>query len=102
MEYWHSYHKTRDTESIADVFDGALYQELCGQEVTANGKTYPHQYFLDPRDIALRLSLDGFAPFKHQTNSAWPIILFNYNLLPTFTLTLTTSSATVSSLAPNR
>ena len=30
----------------------------------------------------LRLSLDGFAPFKCRSNSAWPVILFNYNLPP--------------------
>jgi hypothetical protein len=50
--------------------------------VTANGKTYPHRYFSDHRDIALGLSLDGFAPFKRRSNSAWPVILFNYNLPP--------------------
>ena len=82
MEYRHRCHETRDAESVTDVFDGALYQELCGQQVTANGKTFPHRYFSDPRDIALGLSLDGFAPFKRRSNSAWPIILFNYNLPP--------------------
>jgi hypothetical protein len=36
----------------------------------------------DLRDIALGLSSDGFGPFKHCTKTAWPIILFNYNLPP--------------------
>ena len=67
---------------MTDVFDGALYQELCQQEVSANGKSYPHQYFSGRRDIALGLSLDSFAPFKRRSNSVWPIILFNYNLPP--------------------
>jgi hypothetical protein len=70
------------TLSPVDVFDGALYRELCEQEVTANGKTFPHQYFSDHRDIALGLSLDRFAPFKRRSNSVWPVILFNYNLPP--------------------
>jgi hypothetical protein len=32
------------------------------------------------RDIALGISLDGFAPFKRRKYSSWPIILFLYNL----------------------
>jgi hypothetical protein len=32
--------------------------------------------------IALGLSTDGFGPFKHRTKTAWPVILFNYNLPP--------------------
>ena len=82
MQYRHEYCEKRDVENVTDVFDGALYQELCQQEVTANGKVYPHRYFSDRRDIALGLSLDGFAPFKRRSNSAWPVILFNYNLPP--------------------
>jgi hypothetical protein len=42
----------------------------------------PFWFFSDPRDIALGLSTDGFGPFKHRTKTAWPIILFNYNLPP--------------------
>ena len=82
ISYRHKYCETRDTENITDIFDGTLYQELCEREVTVNGKTLPHRYFSDRRDIALGLSLDGFAPFKHRSNSAWPVILFNYNLPP--------------------
>jgi hypothetical protein len=37
---------------------------------------------LDPCDIVLGLSADGFGPFKHCTKTAWPVILFNYNLPP--------------------
>ena len=82
LDYRHKYCEARDMENVTDVFDGTLYRELCEQEVTANGKTFPHRYFSDHRDIALGLSLDGFAPFKRRSNSAWPIILFNYNLPP--------------------
>ena len=64
MNYRHQHNETRDNEKVTDVFDGTLYQKLCEQQVTVNGKTLPHRYFSDPRDIALGLSLDGFAPFK--------------------------------------
>ena len=82
MQYRDEYCKTRDNENVTDVFDGTLYRELCEREVTENGKTHAHRYFSDHRDIALGLSLDGFAPFKRRSNSAWPVILFNYNLPP--------------------
>ena len=82
MNYRHQHNEARDNEKVTDVFDGTLYQKLCKQQVTVNGKTLPHQYFSDRRDIALGLSLDGFAPFKRRSNSAWPVILFNYNLPP--------------------
>ena len=46
------------------------------------GNTYDHKYFEDPRDIALELSLDGFQIFGTGNQSAWPIILINFNLPP--------------------
>ena len=82
ISYRSKYCEAGDTEKVTDVFDGALYRELCRQQVTVNGKTLPHRYFSDRRDIALGLSLDGFAPFKRRKNSTWPVILFNYNLPP--------------------
>ena len=82
INYRHKYCEGRDPEKVANVFDGTLYRELCEREVTVNGKALPHQYFSDHRDIALGLSLDGFSPFKRRSNSAWPVILFNYNLPP--------------------
>ncbi|KAF5366150.1 hypothetical protein D9758_005818 [Tetrapyrgos nigripes] len=36
----------------------------------------------NPREVALGLSTDGFAPFKKWSKTAWPIILINYNLPP--------------------
>ena len=39
-------------------------------------------FFSDPRDIALGLLTDSFGPFKQHNKTAWPLILFNYNLPP--------------------
>ena len=39
-------------------------------------------FFSDPRDIALGFSTDGFGPFKKRNKTAWPLIIFNYNLPP--------------------
>jgi hypothetical protein len=65
-----------------DVFDGANYRHLRTQRVKLDGKVYDHKYFADNRDIALGLSTDGFAPFKRRKNTAWPLVIFNYNLPP--------------------
>jgi len=75
-EHKHTPGKTRD------VFDGKKYCKLRSKPVKLNGKTYPHKYFEDACDIALGLSTDGFAPFKKRKNTAWPLIIFNYNLPP--------------------
>lgn len=66
----------------ADVFDSEHYRDLCNRKVKVNGKTLPHKYFEGPRDIALGLSTDGFAPFKRRKNTAWPLIVFDYNFGP--------------------
>ena len=42
----------------------------------------PFNHFSDPRDIALGVATDGFAPHKRRSKTAWPIGLFNYNLPP--------------------
>jgi hypothetical protein len=44
--------------------------------------TLPWKYFKDDRDMALGLSTDVFAPFKKHKLTAWPLIIFNYNLPP--------------------
>ena len=67
---------------ITDVFDSHIYHDLLGRKVVVDRKILPHKYFSDPRDIALGLSTDGFGPFKRRKATAWPLILFNYNLLP--------------------
>ncbi|PIL32951.1 hypothetical protein GSI_05069 [Ganoderma sinense ZZ0214-1] len=67
---------------IRDVTDSENYRTLLNKNVIVDGKTLSHKYFDDPRDVALGLSTDGFAPFKRCTKTAWPLILFNYNLRP--------------------
>lgn len=65
---------------ISDVFDSWIYRRLLGKRVVINGSTVPHRYFSDPRDIVLGLSTDGFCPFKRRKATAWPLVLWNYNL----------------------
>ncbi|PIL23640.1 hypothetical protein GSI_14953 [Ganoderma sinense ZZ0214-1] len=67
---------------IRDVTDSENYCALLNKHVTIDGKSLAHKYFDDARDVALGLSTDGFAPFKCRTKTAWPLILFNYNLHP--------------------
>jgi hypothetical protein len=68
---------------ISDVFDSHIYRRLLGTRVAINGSNASHEYFCDPRDIALGLSTDGFCPFKRRKAiTAWPLVLFNYNLAP--------------------
>jgi len=55
-----------------DIFMGTLGE--------VNGRRFEHKYFDDECDIALGLSTDGFTPFKQRKNTAWPLIIFNYNL----------------------
>lgn len=66
----------------SDVFDGSNYRSLRKQQVKLQGKYLNHRYFADGHDVALGLSTDGFAPFKRRKNTAWPLIIFNYNLPP--------------------
>ena len=70
--------------SLQDIFDGMYYQALRGASVTIHGESVspPTNYFQDPRDIALGLSTDGYGIFTHSQATAWPLILFNYNLPP--------------------
>jgi hypothetical protein len=67
---------------FTDVFDGSHYRSLRGRHVQLNGKTFPHKYFEDHRDVALGLSADGFSTFESRKQSAWAFILLNYNLPP--------------------
>ena len=76
-------HEHRHTPGMtSDIFDSTLYRDLLSTKVTTDGKDLPFYFFSDPRDIALGLSTDGFAPFKKRKQTTWPIILFNYNLPP--------------------
>jgi hypothetical protein len=69
-------------DSIADIFDGDFYRQLCGRRVTVGAETLKHRYFSKPTDVALGLSTDGFGPFKSRKHTCWPLIIFNYNLPP--------------------
>ena len=73
-----------DPGSLRDIFDGAYYQALRTAPVTIHGEPInpTTTYFQDPRDVALGLSTDGYGVFTHGQSTAWPIILFNYNLPP--------------------
>ncbi|TFY81334.1 hypothetical protein EWM64_g2680 [Hericium alpestre] len=71
-----------EEDVIKDVFDSKRYKRLCRQRVVVDGHELPHKFFDDPRDIALGLSTDGFAPFRKRKSTCWPLILFNYNLPP--------------------
>jgi hypothetical protein len=70
------------SDGVSDIFDGLHYQSLRTKHVVVGDETLPHKFFADDRDIALGLSTDGFSPFKRRKTTAWPLILFNYNLGP--------------------
>lgn len=75
--------KERVEDVIKDVFDGTLYRRLLGRRVQPiDGPSQHHRYFESPTDIALGLSTDGYAPFRRRAKTAWPLLIFNYNLPP--------------------
>jgi hypothetical protein len=81
MEYRGKF--THDPETIKDIFDGLLYRSLLGKHVQpVGGPTQRHQYFERDTDMVLGLSTDGYAPFRRRAKTAWPLLLFNYNLPP--------------------
>jgi hypothetical protein len=69
---------------FTDLFDGKGYQALCNTPIKVNNTPLGsgETYFSDPRDVALGLSTDGFGIFNRGQATAWPLILFNYNLPP--------------------
>ena len=71
-----------DPKKMTDVFDGIHYRTLQKSFVNIAGEQLPSFFFSDPRDIALGLSTDGFGLFKRRNKSAWPLVIFNYNLPP--------------------
>ena len=80
MAYQGNYIHEEDT--IKDIFDGENYMCLKETFVTIGGVRQGHKFFSDSCDVALRLSLDSFCPFKQWNQTCWPLILFNYNLPP--------------------
>lgn len=81
MEHRAKGHQPKDG-IISDVMDSQNYQQLLSEHVRIGDKVLAHKYFDDHRDIALGLSTDGFAPHRRRKKTAWPLILFNYNLPP--------------------
>lgn len=79
---YRAFEHSHSPDNITDVFDSHIYRRLLGTKVHIDGRDFHHEYFCDPRDIALGLSTDGFGPFKRRRATAWPLILFNYNLPP--------------------
>ncbi|EIN11344.1 hypothetical protein PUNSTDRAFT_111539 [Punctularia strigosozonata HHB-11173 SS5] len=79
------YHVSKHSHTpglMTDIFDGDLYQHLCRTPVSIHGWKLDHLFFSNLWDVALGLSSDGFAPHRCQKKTAWPLILFNYNLPP--------------------
>ena len=66
----------------ADVFDGSHYSMLQKTQVKLDHMVLDYKYFSDCHDVTLGLSTDDFAPFNKRKTTAWPLILFNYNLPP--------------------
>ncbi|KAF5337458.1 hypothetical protein D9758_018018 [Tetrapyrgos nigripes] len=81
MQYRAREHKHK-AGHLNDIFDGTTYRKLRRRHVHINHTPLPHKYFEDERDCALGLSTDGFAPHKRRKKTAWPLIIFNYNLPP--------------------
>ena len=67
-----------------DIFDGENYQQLRGTPITIHNQPVhpPANYFEDDRDIALGLSTDRYGIFTCGQATAWPLIVFIYNLPP--------------------
>ncbi|KAL8087839.1 hypothetical protein AgCh_037834 [Apium graveolens] len=61
--------------------DGELNHPADGQAWKDFNKTHP-QFALEPRNVRLGLSTDGFNPFGHSAvpYSCWPVIVTPYNL----------------------
>lgn len=87
MEYRHTYDaRKHDAELVQDVFDCDHYRELREEKVSVDGVTLDHTYFSHPNDIALGLAGDGIQVFKkvrRGNSTVTPLIVINYNLLPT-------------------
>jgi hypothetical protein len=80
MCYHHEHH--HQPGKATNVFNLEHYHNLQGQHIKVNRKSLNHKYFEDARNIALGLLTNSFAPFKNCKNTAWPLIIFLYNLPP--------------------
>ncbi|KAG8934651.1 hypothetical protein FRC01_001387 [Tulasnella sp. 417] len=85
MRYRHEHHNDnlfRNDGRISDVYDSALYRQLCKSEVIVGGERLGRKFFSDPRDVFVACMTDGFQIFKRAQHTAWPLILINMNLDP--------------------
>jgi hypothetical protein len=71
-----------DPGTISDVFNSSCYHLLLKWHVSLNRKVCKHRFFAEDTNIALGVSTDGFAPFKKHLQTAWPLLIYNYNLPP--------------------
>jgi hypothetical protein len=74
--------RTHISGKTTDIFDGLHYLELLREHIVVKDWRLPHTYFSDHHDIALGFATDGFAPFKNWKQTAWILLIFNYNLPP--------------------
>lgn len=80
MQYWANHKYNQD--KMTDIFNNMDYLCLKTEHPIVNGKKQAQKFFSNDQDIALGLSTDGFALFKHRKHTCWALILFNYNLPP--------------------
>jgi hypothetical protein len=71
-----------DPDVLKDIFDAKVYRSLLGKLVSIGGRLCQHTFFQDTRDMAFGFSTDGYAPFRKRSKTAWPLLLYNYNLPP--------------------
>jgi len=74
--------KTHIPGKTMDIFDGLHYHMLLGKHIVVGNQCLAHHYFSNHHDIALGFATDSFAPFKKQKQTAWILLVFNYNLPP--------------------
>jgi len=74
--------KTCQNGMTMDIFNRLHYRLLLGERVVAGDQRLAHHYFSDHCDIALSFTTDSFAPFKKWKQTAWILLVFNYNLPP--------------------
>src|SRR5882762_3244778 len=69
---------------FTNIFNGECYQQLHSTPIAVHNQPVhpPANYFEDDRDIALGLSTDGYRIFTCGQATAWPLIIFIYNLPP--------------------
>jgi hypothetical protein len=71
-----------DPDSTEDIFNGEHCRTLQETYVTVIGELKAYKFFSSACNIAFGLLTDRFALFCCCKKTAWPLILFNYNLPP--------------------